>query len=137
MPGMFSYNLTTAFGSDANNITGNSANLANSFVYGGGTAVLTLEGLEPGVDYRATIFIVGFEPYGRAATIVAPGGEMLTVDASGLGNNNGQRVDIEFTASGTTEEIKLNAIYATNSFHTYAFAVAREKDSSGTIILLQ
>ena len=135
--GKFSYNMSVAYHtSDANNITGNSASLADCFVYGTELAVLTLEGLEVGVDYRTTIYTAGFGGnYGRSATITSPEGEMLTVDAHGAGDNNGRRIDIEFTASATSEDITLRATRGSMStFHTYAFANSR--DPQGTMIVI-
>jgi hypothetical protein len=45
------------------------------------------------------------------------------VDVNTFGNNNGARVEIEFTTSATTQTITLQAL-DTGTFHTYAFANA-------------
>ena len=121
--GSFSYNMPAAFGLDTNNITGDSAALANSFVYNNRNASLTLEGLTDGQTYRTSIFTVGWDDtLGRSSTLTA-NGERLTVDASGLGNNNGTRIDYEFVASGTTQDFALDSL-GVNTFHTYGFTNA-------------
>jgi hypothetical protein len=121
--GSFSYNMPVAFGLDANNVTGDSAALANSFVYNNQNATLSLEGLIDGQTYRTSIFTVGWDVApGRSSTLTA-NGERLTVDVSGLGNNNGTRIDYEFVASGTTQDITLDSLGG-NTFHTYGFTNA-------------
>lgn len=123
--GSFSYNMGSVFTADTNNVTGNSATLARDFVYGNPNATLSLQGLVAGQTYRTSVFTVGFDATpGRGSTFSA-NGERLTVDASGLGNNNGIRVDYEFTATGTTQNISLQALSPSGgTFHTYAFANA-------------
>lgn len=127
LPGSFSYNMGNVFGADVNNITvGGSATLSESFVFGNAAPTLTLEGLEVGQLYRTSLFTVGFDASGdgRASTITSPNGEMLTVDVNSFGNDNGARIDIEFLATDTTENIELTALFGPSSFHTYAFSNA-------------
>ena len=112
---------------DANNVTdvGGSRDIANTFVYNGFPAVLTLEGLTAGQSYRTSIFGVGWDDNtmsNRASTFEA-GGERITVDESGFNNNNGVRVDYEFTATGPTEVITVDPLGG-NSYHFYGFANA-------------
>lgn len=133
VPGSFSLNRPNAFGVDPNNVAGNSADLAKSFIFNNDNATLSLEGLTDGQTYRTSIFTVGFDDVpGRNSTLSA-NGERLTVDASGLGNNNGTRVDYEFTASGTTQNIDIEALNGT--FHTYAFANAVIPEPSSAALL--
>ncbi len=134
--GSFSYNMSNAFTADTNNVTGNSASLASSFVFGNENATLSLLGLVNGQTYRTSIFSVGFDNTpGRGSTFSA-NGERLTVDASGLGNNNGTRVDYEFTATGTTQDINLQALSPNGgTFHTYAFANAVVPESSSAALV--
>lgn len=123
VPGSFSFNMGSATSDVANNIVGDSASIANTFVFGNQNATLSLEGLVDGETYRTSIFTVGWDDTpGRNSTLLA-NGERLTVDVSGLGNNNGTRVDFEFTANGTTQDIEFQSLSIT-TFHTYAFTNA-------------
>lgn len=132
--GSFSLNLPNGFGADANNVTGDSLNLANSFVWGNQNGSLIIEGLTDGQLYRTSIFTVGWDDNpGRNSTFSA-GGERLTVDVSGLGNNNGTRIDYEFMANGTTQEITFDSLDG-QTFHTYAFANAEIPEPSGLALL--
>ncbi len=139
IPGSFSYNMGNSFANDANNITvGGSSTLANDFVFNNATPTLTLEGLTVGQLYRTSIFTVGFDSttLGRASTITGPDGEMLTVDVNAFGNNNGARVDIEFVATATTEDIEVTALFDPSSFHTYAIANAELIPEPSSLSLL-
>jgi hypothetical protein len=123
--GDFSLNVPTVFNNDANNVTGDSATLANDFVYNAFPAVLTLNGLVDGKAYRASIFGVGWDDTAtasRTATFEA-GGERFTVDEDMFDNNNGVRIDHEFVASGASHTITYDP-FAVNSFHTYGFVNA-------------
>jgi hypothetical protein len=137
LAGSFSYNMGNAAADAANNISsGGSEILADNFVFNNANASLTLEGLVAGRTYRTSLFTVGFDAlgYGRAATIVSPDGEMLTVEVNTNGNNNGVRIDIEFTASGASEVIALNSLLSTQTFHTYAFSNALLSPSSAIVV---
>ena len=132
--GSFSLDIPTGFGADTNNVTGDSVSLANSFIYNNQNATLTLEGLTDGQLYRTSIFTVGWDNTPGRNSTFGNGDERLTVDVSGLGNNNGTRVDYEFIADGSTEEITISSLDG-QTFHAYAFANAEIPEPSSLVLI--
>ena len=122
--GDFSQNAPALINGDTNNITGDSATLANDFVYDGKPAVLTLSGLVDGQAYRTTIFGVAWDAATSNRTVTfEAGGERFTVDESQFDNNNGIRVDYEFVADGDSLVITYDPL-GPATFHTYGFVNA-------------
>jgi hypothetical protein len=105
------------------NITGDSAKLANDFVYNGNPRTVTLTHLTPGLTYETTFFSVGFDTSDRRQ-VFASGSDSLVVDQDLYGNNNGIRINYTFVAdaSGTKELTVTPTPGAAGTFHLYALA---------------
>jgi hypothetical protein len=120
----------------ANAFVGDSATLANDFVYNGDIVTLTLDGLTSGESYRTSIFGVGWDvsaDSNRTATFESDG-ERFTVDEDQFDINNGIRIDFEFTATGGTQTITYDSLGG-NTFHTYGFANAVIPEPTGAALI--
>ena len=111
-------------GDDANNITGNSAELARRFNFGtdNTTESLTLTGLTPGQLYEANFFGVMWDvaqPANRMSHWTADG-QTVTFNESENGVDNGIRLSYIYEATGATMQFDiLDIVDAT--WHQYAF----------------
>ncbi len=78
-----------------------SAEIASYFVFGGSGRKITLQGLYPGVEYTASIFLVGFldEGLGVRTSTLTSGSDSLLVDQSQFGGGKGYRLDYTFVAT--------------------------------------
>lgn len=106
---------------DANNITGNSYELARRFIYNGDPQTVTLTGLTPGESYSTTLYSVGWEASGRTA-IISAGGDNIFVDQDNYGDNNGIRVRYDFVADGGGSQTLSIDPQTTGTWHVYGFS---------------
>lgn len=127
--GKFSLTPTTGtFANDTNDLTAltgtGSAVLAQSFVYGGYPATLTLQGLTVGTVYRLSVYTVGFDlsPTVRESTWTS-GSDSAVLDCDKFGNNKGNRINYVFTATATTRDIVVDPLVANQSWHFYGIAL--------------
>jgi len=123
--------LSSGPANQPNNITGDSAQLANNFDYGysipvGSSESITLNGLTPGTEYVATIFSYAWDDPGldaRWATF-SVGDDRLTVQQDQFGLNNGIRISYRYTADNTgTATLNFTPVNnaANVSFHVCGF----------------
>ena len=87
-------------GPDGNNVTGDSHNLAQNFIFNGTPRTVTLNNLTPGVSYETSFFSFGWDAAGRTQTF-ASGSDSLVVDQDAYGQGNGIRISYLFTADAT------------------------------------
>ena len=80
--------------------------LADDFVYGGNEGSLTLTGLVSGRRYRTTLFGIGWDATGHRTATLTSGSRAFTVDENAYGQGNGLRVEVEFTAEGSSHTIR-------------------------------
>ena len=112
--------LTLSSGASA--VTGNSATLANNFIYGGNPQrTVTLTNLTPGSMYETSLFSYGWEASGRVQTF-ASGSNTLTLDQDVYGNTNGIRIVYTFVADNTGTKVLTITPAASNTFHLSALA---------------
>ncbi len=115
--------MTAAYPDVAHAMTGDSADLGRSFVYGGPAALsFTLSGLKPNTSYVATVYGVAFDaaPLARAATFsssLAPG-DRYTADVDRYGLTKGTRVDYAYTTDATGTVTVSYFQTGDGSFHT-------------------
>jgi hypothetical protein len=108
----------------APNVTGNSATLANTFIYGGNPRTLTLTNLTPGKIYETSLFAFGFDAAGNARSqTFASGMDSLVVDQNLYGQNNGIRIAYTFVAdSSGSKVLTITPVDAGYTFHLSALA---------------
>ena len=99
----FTSTLTQVSNNDLNNaITGYSESLSRDSAYNGDPEVFNLSGLDPGKDYLFTIYSTGLEASGRWNALFGnPGDGPVWVDQDAFGNNQGIRLDYQYTADST------------------------------------
>ncbi len=88
------------------NMTGNSTNLANPFIYNANPRTVTITGLTPGRRYITTFYAFGWEGSGRTQTF-ASGSDSAFIDQDGFGNNNGIRISYVFVADGASKSFSI------------------------------
>jgi hypothetical protein len=124
--GKFSISFPTGYVSDTNNITSlgglGSAVIASSFVYDANPATLTLEGLTVGQVYELNVYTVGWEAAGSRVATWSSGVDSADLDVGEFGDNNGNLVKYQFTASGSTRTITISPLTAA-TWHFYAIAL--------------
>ena len=115
---------TNPFGNNPNNnVTGNSRLLTNDFVYNGNPATVTLNNLIVGQHYTTAFYGAGFgDPGGRVVNVATSDGGAVTYDQNKAGNGNGNRLQYEFTATGTTQAFTFTPANPGNTFHLYALS---------------
>lgn len=112
--------LTLSSGASA--VTGNSATLANNFIYGGNPQrTVTLTNLTPGSMYETSLFSYGWEASGRVQTF-ASGSNTLTLDQDVYGNTNGIRIVYTFVADNTGTKVLTITPATASTFHLSALA---------------
>jgi hypothetical protein len=124
LPGAFAVTGTgNTFAADVNNLAGGSQLLATDFIYGGAPGTLTLSGLNPGKDYLLTLYSVAFEGAGaRRIQFSAADDQQLIVDQDNYANDNGIRVNYQYTADASGSVVVSNSpIVAGATFHFYGF----------------
>ncbi|HEY0548793.1 MAG TPA: immunoglobulin domain-containing protein, partial [Verrucomicrobiae bacterium] len=130
-PSVLGFMTTVGFGNvftgDANVLTtagGGSAGIASQFIYGGPVQVITLSGLQPGTEYVASIFGVGFDvrAYGRSATFNV-GTDRMTINLDHFGNDQGIIVSYRYVADASGSIVlTYTPTDSASTFHTYAVA---------------
>ncbi|WP_193212561.1 Ig-like domain-containing protein [Luteolibacter marinus] len=110
-----------------NNVTGDSANLAKDFRYGGPTTEITLDNLKPDTDYVFTIYGIGFDaaPTNRSATFSSsvPGSQKLSVNLNHYGQGNGILVNYTYTTDSLGTPVTISyPTHGSGSFHTSGFS---------------
>jgi len=115
----------STFNNHVNNVTGDSAVMANDFIYGSpGARTLTLSNLTPGTQYRTTFFGVGFDAAAsRSQMFSATGGDAVIQDENIYGQGNGMRQEYTFMADGSgSQAFTITEQVLTRSFHMYGLA---------------
>ena len=111
-----------------NNVTGDSANLAKDFRYGGlNGAAITLQNLKPNTEYVFTAYGLSFDAAGtyRSATFGSsvPGSDKLSVNLNQYGQGNGIRVDYTYTTDGLGTPVVISyPATGSGSWHTSGFS---------------
>lgn len=128
VPGRFSItDLPNSFGNlTPNNVTGDGANLAKDFRYGGANTGITLHNLKPSTQYVFTHYGIGFDaaPTSRTSTFVSSlGGDRYTSNLNRYGQSNGILTNYTYStdALGSPVTISFPALSA-NSYHTSGFS---------------
>ncbi len=115
------------FNNDTNALTalgGNgSAVVGHDFIWGGNPAVVTLQGLTPGLSYVVTFLSVGFDAAASRTAYFSSGGQGLVQDQNTYNNDKGLRVEHAFIADATTRTIRISQEDVGQSFHIYALAL--------------
>ncbi len=110
---------------DVNNVTGDSAVMANDFIHGSpGARTVTLSNLTPGTQYRTTFFGVGWDAAAsRDQLFSATGGSAAIQDENVYGQDNGMRQEYTFFADGSgSQAFTVTPQVAGRSFHMYGLA---------------
>lgn len=141
-PSVPGFMTTVGFGSiftgDGNVLTaagGGSAGIASQFIYGGPVQVITLSGLQPGSEYVASIYGVGFDvrSYGRSATFNV-GTDRKTINLDHFGNDQGIIVSYRYIADASGSVVlTYTPTESASTFHTYAVANRVAVDSQPVI----
>lgn len=101
------------------NITGDSANIADQFLYAGLPRTIQLTGLTIGTTYKASFFSVAWENSGRVQTFSSEGND-LVLDQDFYGNNNGIVISYTYVATAASQNFTITP--ALETFHLYALA---------------
>jgi hypothetical protein len=115
----------STFNNHVNNVTGDSAVMANDFMHGSGASrTVTLSNLTPGTQYRTTLFGVGFDAAAsRAQLFSATGGDAVIQDENVYGQGNGMRQAYTFMADGSgSQAFTVTEQVLNRSFHMYGLA---------------
>ena len=108
-----------------NTVSGDSANLAHSFIYNAFPGTLTLSGLTPGTEYVLSLFSTDWDgtPGRRLISFTnAAGGDQSFIDQDAFGPaRNGIVISYPYTAASDTLTIQAMPV-GFNSFHWYGFA---------------
>ncbi|RLG70150.1 MAG: hypothetical protein DRO11_06645, partial [Methanobacteriota archaeon] len=103
------------------NITGDSANIADQFLYGGEPRTVQFTGLTIGKTYKASFFSVGWDASGRIQ-LFSSGGNDLVLDQDYYGNNNGIVISYMYLASAASQDFTITKTTEVGTFHLYALA---------------
>jgi len=103
------------------NITGDSAHIADQFVYGGTPRTVQFTGLTIGATYKASFFSVGWEDSGRVQ-IFSSEGDDLVLDQDLYGNNNGIVISYTYVATAASQNFTIAPLDNGGTFHLYALA---------------
>jgi len=105
------------------NITGDSANIADQFLFGAVPRTVQFTGLEIDKTYKASFFSVGWDASGRVQTFSSEGDDLL-LDQDYYGNNNGIVISYTYLANETSQNFTITPVLSTETFHLYALANA-------------
>jgi len=103
------------------NITGDSANIADQFLYGAEPRTVQFTGLKIGTTYKASFFSVGWENSGRIQIFSSEGND-LVLDQDLYGNNNGIVISYTYVAAATSHDFTIAPATDVGTFHLYALA---------------
>jgi len=103
------------------NITGDSANIADQFLYAGTPRTVQLTGLTIGTTYKASFFSVAWENSGRVQTFSSEGND-LVLDQDFYGNNNGIVISYTYLATAASQNFTITPPLNGGTFHLYALA---------------
>ena len=106
---------------DTVNITGDSAYLADQFLYGAEPRTVQFTGLTIGTTYKASFFSVGWDNSGRIQ-IFSSGGNDLLLDQDYYGNNNGIVISYTYLATAASQNFTIAPTTIVGTFHMYALA---------------
>jgi hypothetical protein len=125
-------NFGNVFGDpDANNFTGNSSVLADTFIYQGGDIsnrfqTIVISGLTSGKEYVATLYTVAWEnaSTGTRWMTLEADGNYFTVNQDTFNDNNGITCAYRYTANASGEvTIRIAPVQPNNtSMHIYGFS---------------
>jgi len=103
------------------NITGDSANIADQFVYGAIPRTVQFTGLTIGTTYKASFFSVAWENSGRVQTFSSEGND-LVLDQDFYANNNGIVISYTYVATAPSHNFTITPALSSETFHLYALA---------------
>ena len=112
----------SAFANDANNVVGNSATLANDFIYNGNPRTVAITNLTAGMHYRTTFYGVGFDPPGGRVQTFDAEGDSAVIDEDLYDNNGGMRASYTFRAGTSGAKTYTITPVGAPSFHLYALS---------------
>jgi len=102
------------------NITGDSASLADQFLFNGNPRTVQLTGLTTDKTYKASFFSVGWGDGVREQTF-SSGGNDLVLNQNIYGDNNGIVISYTFIAAAASQDFTITPATG-DTFHLYALA---------------
>ncbi len=98
------------------NITGDSANIADYFLYGAEPRTAQFTGLTIGKTYKASFFSVGWDNSGRIQLFSSEGNDLL-LDQDYYGNNYGIVISYTYLASAASQNFTITRTTEVGTFH--------------------
>ena len=113
----------TATAGRATNLTGDSAVLANNFIYNSSPRTITLNNLTAEVTYETSIFTYAWDATPGRTQRFESSGDSFLGDGSAYGNNNGARISYTFVApAGGSKVLNITQTGVHGTFHMSALA---------------
>ena len=113
--------VNTWLSGDVNSLSGNSALLADDFVYAGNPRTIQFTDLVPGESYIANLYSVAWGSDHRGQTFSASGGTSTNISQNVYGDNAGIRISYVYTVTNTVQDISILPDDS-GTFHLYALS---------------